>query len=297
MEVVKKPNSGLNTKEVEKKFKSKKKADAITHAAVITMLSIGAIFIMFPLIWMISTALKSDTELFINPSLIPRDWMWSNFAKAWKAAPFPTYLRNTVFITSVSMVGVLISNAIVAYGFARIDFKGKKFMFALLLATMMIPGSVTMIPTYILFSKLKWVGTYLPLTVPAFFAGAFDVFLLRQFMLGIPQDYSEAAKIEGANEFTIFSRVVMPLCKPALTAIAIFTFNGRWNDFMGPLLYLNKERMYTLQIGLRSFQTAHGMEWQSFMAASLIVLLPVVIVFFFLQNYFIEGVSMSGVKG
>jgi multiple sugar transport system permease protein len=297
MEDQKKIGSELNSYLVQEKFKSKKRSDAITHAMVITLLSIGAVFIMFPLVWMISTALKSDAELFVNPGLIPRDWMWSNFAKAWKAAPFTTYLKNTVFITAVSMVGVLISNSIVAYGFARIDFKGKKFVFAMVLSTMMIPGSVTMIPTYILFSKLKWVGTYLPLTVPAFFAGAFDVFLLRQFMLGIPIDYSEAAKIEGANEFTIFSKIVMPLCKPALTAIAIFTFNGRWNDFMGPLLYLNKEKMYTLQIGLRSFQTAHGMEWQSFMAASLIVLLPVVIVFFFLQNYFIEGVSMSGVKG
>lgn len=297
MESVKRPGGELKTNEVEIKFKSKKKSEAIVHALEIIALSIGSVFIMFPLVWMISTALKSDAELFINPSLIPRDWMWSNFAKAWRAAPFPTYLRNTVFITGVSMVGVLISNSIVAYGFARINFKGKKFMFALLLATMMIPGSVTMIPTYILFSKLKWVGTYLPLTVPAFFAGAFDVFLLRQFMLGIPLDYSEAAKIEGANEFTIFSRIIIPLCKPPLTAISIFTFNGRWNDFMGPLLYLNKEKMYTLQIGLRSFQTAHGMEWQSFMAASIIVLLPVVLVFFFLQNYFIEGVSMSGVKG
>jgi multiple sugar transport system permease protein len=252
---------------------------------------------MIPLVYMISTALKSDKELFVNSSLIPRDWVWNNFPRAWKSAPFTTYLKNSLFITGMGVTGALISNSLVAYGFAKINFKGKKVLFAILLATMMIPGSVTMIPTYILYAKLKWVGTFLPLVVPSFFAGAFNVFLLRQFLMGIPNDYSEAAKIEGANEFMIYAKIILPLCKPALTAIAIFEFNGKWNDFMGPLLYLTREKMYTLQMGLRTFQSSNGMEWQMFMAASLIVLLPVVIIFFTLQNYFIEGVSMSGIKG
>lgn len=279
------------------KNKSKKRTETIGKIVIFILLAVGAIFIMFPLLWMVSTALKSDKELFVNASFIPKDWVWSNFPKAWKSAPFTTYLKNTLFITVMGVIGAIISNSLVAYGFARINFKGKKVLFAMVLATMMIPGTVTMIPTYILFAKLRWVGTFLPLVVPPFFAGAFNVFLLRQFLLGVPNDYSEAAKIEGANEFMIYWKIILPLCKPALTAIAIFEFNGKWNDFMGPLLYLNKEKMYTLQIGLRTFQGSNGMEWQMFMAASLMVLLPVVVIFFVLQNYFIEGVSMSGIKG
>ncbi|MCM0649645.1 carbohydrate ABC transporter permease [Clostridium swellfunianum] len=287
----------MNSASDEVKYKSKSRMELIGKIIVFIILIAGAAFIMLPLVWMISTALKSDRELFINSSLIPQDWVWNNFPRAWKSAPFTIYLKNTLFITGMGVIGALISNSLVAYGFAKIDFKGKKVLFAMLLATMMIPGSVTMIPTYILFAKLKWIGTFLPLIIPPFFAGAFNVFLIRQFLMGIPNDYSEAAKIEGANEFMIYSRIILPLCKPVLTAIAIFEFNGKWNDFMGPLLYLTKEKMYTLQMGLRTFQSSNGMEWQMFMAASLIVLLPVVIIFFTLQNYFIEGVSMSGIKG
>jgi multiple sugar transport system permease protein len=281
----------------ETKYKSKKRMELTAKIFVFITLIAGAAIIMIPLVYMVSTALKSDKELFVNSSLIPRDWVWKNFPRAWKSAPFTTYLKNSLFITGMGVTGALISNSLVAYGFAKINFKGKKVLFAILLATMMIPGSVTMIPTYILYAKLKWVGTFLPLVVPSFFAGAFNVFLLRQFLMGIPNDYSEAAKIEGANEFMIYAKIILPLCKPALTAIAIFEFNGKWNDFMGPLLYLTREKMYTLQMGLRTFQSSNGMEWQMFMAASLIVLLPVVIIFFTLQNYFIEGVSMSGIKG
>jgi multiple sugar transport system permease protein len=297
MEVNYNEQNKTNAIETKLKYKSKKKMEFTAKVFVFITLIAGAAIIMIPLVYMISTALKSDKELFVNSSLIPRDWVWNNFPRAWKSAPFTTYLKNSLFITGMGVTGALISNSLVAYGFAKINFKGKKVLFAILLATMMIPGSVTMIPTYILYAKLKWVGTFLPLVVPSFFAGAFNVFLLRQFLMGIPNDYSEAAKIEGANEFMIYAKIILPLCKPALTAIAIFEFNGKWNDFMGPLLYLTREKMYTLQMGLRTFQSSNGMEWQMFMAASLIVLLPVVIIFFTLQNYFIEGVSMSGIKG
>ncbi len=288
--------SSYNTNTVNKRLRSKKRMELISTSLATLILILGAIVILIPLVWMLSTALKSDAELFTNTSFIPRDWAWGNFSKAWNSAPFNVYLRNTVFITVSCVIGALISNSLVAYGFAKINFRGKKVLFAVLLGTMMIPGSVTMIPTYLLFAKLKWIGTFLPLIVPSFFAGAFNVFLLRQFILRIPNDYSEAARIDGANEIMIFWRIIIPLMKPALTAIAIFEFNGKWNDFMGPLLYLRKEAMYTLQIGLRTFQSSNGMEWQSFMAASLIVLAPVMIIFFTLQKYFIEGVSMSGVK-
>ena len=276
---------------------SRKRRRQFTKVFATVILTLGAITIMIPLLWMFSTALKSDSELFTNPSFIPQAWAFDNFIKAWKAAPFTRFFINTCIVTFSGVIGSLMSNSIVAYGFAKIRFKGRNIIFIAVLATMMIPGTVTMIPAYILFSKLKWVGTFLPLIVPAFTGSAYYVFLTRQFMLGIPMAYSEAAKIEGASEIRIFSRIVLPLCKPIITTIAVFEFNAKWNDFMGPLLYLNDERLYTLQIGLQSFKGTAGMEWQKFMSASIIVLLPVMILFFFMQKYIIEGVSIGGVKG
>jgi len=282
----------------EKNLTSRKKNERIIKIIVFIFLTLGAILIMLPLFWMITTALKSDSEIFAYPTIwIPKTLRWDNFVKAWKAAPFTRYLFNTLFITLTTTFAAVFFNAMIAYGFAKIRFPGRKFWFSIVLGTMLIPGAVTMIPNYILFSKLRWVGTYLPLIVPSFTGSAFFIFLLRQFMLGIPYEYSEAAKIEGAGEFYIFKKIIIPLTKPALTTVAIFQFNGAWNDFMGPLLYLNDDSMYTLQIGLKSFQGQFGMEWQYFMAASLIILIPVMILFFLLQKYFIEGISMSGLKG
>ena len=181
-----------------------------------------------------------------------------------------------------------------AYGFAKLRFPGRNVLFGVLLSTMMIPGMVTLIPQYILFSKLHWVGTYLPLVVPSFFAGAFFTFLLRQFFLGIPEELSEAARVDGAGELWIWWRVVMPLLTPALATVAIFTFEGAWDSYVGPLLYLNDERLYTLQVGLQFFRTASVVQWQYLMAAALMVMLPVIILFFMFQRYFVEGASISG---
>ncbi len=278
------------------KYKSKKRSENIKKILTIVVLTAFALIILFPLVWMISTALKSDEELFKGFHLIPEAWKWSNFPKAWQAVPFTRYTLNTLFITILCMIGTILSSSLVAFGFSKMNFKGKRIIFPIVLATMMIPGSVTMIPTYILFARLHWVGSYLPLIVPAFFGSAFYIFLLRQFMMGIPNDYLEAAKIEGANDLKIYATIILPLVRPALISVAIFEFNAKWNDFLGPLLYITKDKMYTLQFGLRSFQSAHGTEWQLFMAASIIVLIPVVIIFFCLQRYFIEGVSMSGIK-
>ncbi|MBP8989104.1 MAG: carbohydrate ABC transporter permease [Clostridia bacterium] len=286
-----------STSVVNHYFSSRKRRESMTKIFATLILSLGAITYMIPLFWMLSTALKSDAELFVNKSFIPRDWAFDNFRKAWTSAPFTQYFINTCFVTFTGVFGTLLSNSIVAYGFAKINFKGKNVIFLAVLATMMIPGTVTMIPSYILFSKLRWVGTFLPLIVPTFTASAYYLFLTRQFMLGIPMAYSEAARIEGANEFQIFSRIVLPQCKPIMTAIAVFEFNAKWNDFMGALLYLNDEKMYTLQIGLQTFKGTAGMEWQKFMAASIIVLLPVIILFFFMQKYIIQGVSIGGIKG
>lgn len=260
-------------------------------------LLLGTAMVLMPLVWMLSTALKSDAEIYTNSSFIPRAWAWENFTLAWHSAPFTTYLKNTLFLTAVGVFGSLLSNSLVAYGFARIRFKGRNTLFAVVLATMMIPGVVTMIPAYILFSKIHWVGTYLPLLVPAFGGSAYYIFLLRQFFMGIPMAYSEAARIEGASELQIYAKIVLPMSVPILITIAVFEFNAKWNDFMGPLLYLNNEKMYTLQIGLRTFRGDFGMLWQQFMAASLLVLLPSILLFFFMQKYIIRSVAVGGIKG
>ena len=274
-----------------------KHAVNFSRAVATLLLFAGSIVVLLPLIWMLSTALKSDAEVMVNSSFVPREWRFDNFAKAWTSAPFETYLKNSVFITWTSLIGTLLSVSLVAYGFAKIRFKGKDIIFLAVLGTMMIPGMVTLIPTYVMFSKFGWVGTYLPLIVPAFGGSAYYVFLLRQYFMGIPMAYNEAAKLEGANEINILMRIIIPMAKPALTTIAVFEFNAKWNDYFNPMLYLDNEKMYTLQLGLRTFRGTAGVEWQKFMAASLIVLLPTVILYAFMQRYIIQGVAVGGIKG
>jgi len=292
-----------STDEIKTKKKRLKHSESISHHQRVSgiigtcILFFGSIIVLYPLIWMLSTALKSDAEVMINTSLIPWDWHWDNFSKAWNSAPFDIYLRNTVYLTVIGLIGTLFSTALVAYGFAKLNFIGKDVIFLCVLGTMMIPGMVTMIPSYVLFSKIGWVGTYLPLTVPAFTGGAYNIFLLRQAFMGINSAYSDAAKIEGAGELKILTKIYIPLTRPVLTTIAVFTFNGRWNDYFGPMLYLNDEKLYTLQLGLRTFRGTAGVEWQKFMAASLIVLIPTVIIYFFMQKYIIQSVAIGGVKG
>jgi len=292
-----------STDEIKTKKKRLKRSESISHHQRVSgiigtcILFFGSIIVLYPLIWMLSTALKSDAEVMINTSLIPWDWHWDNFSKAWNSAPFDIYLRNTVYLTVIGLIGTLFSTALVAYGFAKLNFIGKDVIFLCVLGTMMIPGMVTMIPSYVLFSKIGWVGTYLPLTVPAFTGGAYNIFLLRQAFMGINSAYSDAAKIEGAGELKILTKIYIPLTRPVLTTIAVFTFNGRWNDYFGPMLYLNDEKLYTLQLGLRTFRGTAGVEWQKFMAASLIVLIPTVIIYFFMQKYIIQSVAIGGVKG
>ncbi len=260
-----------------------------------------------PFLWMISTSFKDIHEIF-STDWIPQNPTFQNFVDAFSYGMWTEWARNTIIITIVAVFGKTLSTSLVAYSFARLRWRGRDKIFALVLATMMLPGTVTMIPQFILFSKLPafgfmgsqtWVNTFLPLTIPAFTADAFYVFLLRQFMRSIPMELSEAAKMDGASEVRIWWSIVMPLTKPALAAIAIFTFQGAWEDFMGPLLYLQSEKWYTLQIGLRQFEFAAGgaPAWNQLMAASLVVMLPVVIVFVLFQRYFIEGVTLTGMGG
>ncbi|THF85476.1 carbohydrate ABC transporter permease [Deinococcus sp. KSM4-11] len=259
------------------------------------LLCIISAAILFPALWMLSTSLKVDTQVYANPPVwIPNPLRWANFSEAWRLAPFARYALNTALYAAAVVFGTVLSSSLAAYGFAKLRFPGRNFLFSILLATMMIPGMVTLIPQYILFSKLHWVGGYLPLVVPSFFAGAFFTFLLRQFFLSIPEELSEAARVDGAGELWIWWRVIMPLSTPALATVAIFTFEGAWDSYVGPLLYLNDERLYTLQIGLQFFRTATVVQWQYLMAAALMVMLPVVILFFVFQRHFVEGSSIAG---
>jgi len=274
---------------------------ALTHLVLIIL---SLIFFM-PLLWMISTSLKPIGETMSNPPRwIPSHILWENYPKAIAYhseelgfIPFLVYARNTLVVTILCVIGAVTSNALVAYSFARLKWPGRDLFFGATLATMMIPFPVLMVPTFSLFKWLGWVGTFRPLWVPAFFASAFSIFLLRQFYRTIPMELSEAAKIDGAGEFRIFFDVIVPLSRPALMVVALFTFMGSWNDFLGPLIYLVDQNTFTLSVGLQAYQTQHGgTPWNLLMAASCLVILPVIIVFFFAQKVFIQGIATSGLK-
>lgn len=276
--------------------------ERIRKLAVLLVLVAGSLILLSPVWWMFATSVKSMQEIAqYPPTFVPKQFNFQNYADAWSspAADFTRWALNTAFITVSVVIGNVLANSFIAYGFAKTRFRGRRLMFSVVLATMMIPGFVTMIPQYILFSRLGWMNTYLPLIVPAFFGSAFYIFLLRQFYMSISNELLEAARIDGANHFTIWMRIAVPLAKPAIATIAIFSFNGAWNDFLGPLLYVNDETLYTLQIGLQTFRGMAGQtQWNYLMAASLLVLLPVILLFFFFQKYFIQGMDLSaGTKG
>lgn len=272
------------------------------------LLALMSFLFIVPFLWMISTSLK-DARFAGDGKWIPDEIVWSNYTEAFSFNDlWGQWWLNTIIITLANVIGGVLSTALVAYAFARLRWPGRDMVFSLVLATMMLPGIVVLIPQYILFSKLpafgfqgsdNWINTFLPLTVPAFTGSAFYIFLLRQFMRGIPMELSEAAKIDGASELRIWARIVLPLTKPALAAIAIFTFQNSWEDFMGPLLYLQSEPLYTLQLGLRQFEFAAGgtVNWAWLMAGSLVIMLPVLVVFVLFQRFFIEGVTLTGMGG
>ncbi len=336
------------------------------HGAVLTI----GFFFLFPVVWMILTALKTDKDVFrIPPTLLPRDnqrvevngellpiykvpvngesgesrqmalvnisegngtfvdpddpaetitvrmrktepvleisFKWHNYSDAMNRSSRPgmqitfwTYFKNTAVVASLAIIGTLLSNAPVAYGFARLHWPGRDLVFLLVLSTIMLPYQVTMIPLYLFFTEtLKWGDTILPLVVPSFFANAFDIFLLRQFFRSIPEDLMDAARIDGAGEFRIFLQVVLPLSKPVLAAVTIFTFLWAWNDFLGPLLYLNNPENFTMALGLQDFKGQRSIAWNQLMAATTVFTIPIIIIFFFAQRTFIEGIKLTGSKG
>jgi len=273
---------------------STKKSNFILYIVIVVL---GIIFAA-PFIWMVSTSLKSPAQLYVPEFiLIPNPVMWENFSVALSKIPFLRYSLNTIFLTITSIIFQLLSCGLVAYGFARLNFKFKKFLFSLLLASMMLPSTVRMIPEYLIWMKIGGIDTYFPLLLPKLFGSAYFVFLLRQFYLTIPKELDEAAKIDGCSYFGIWWRILLPITKPAMTTVAVFTFMGVWNDFFGPLIYLTDDSLKTLALALRSFQGQFGSENHLMMAASLVVLLPCLLIFVFSQRYFVKGIALSGIKG
>lgn len=258
---------------------------------------LGIVLIFIPLFWTISTSLKSPGEVFIfPPKWIPERLLWSNYVEAVTAIPFFTYLYNTVFITTLSIIGKVISITLVAFAFARLQWWGRNTMFLLMLSTMMLPPHVTLIPQFILFKELGWINTYLPLIVPAFFGGPWLTFLVRQFFMTLPRELDDAARIDGCSSWGVYWRIIMPLARPAVLIVVIFVFNGVWNEFLLPLIYLQSQEKFTLALGLRMFQGEMSTSWHLLMAASLLTMLPVLILFFAAQKYFMQGIVFTGVK-
>jgi multiple sugar transport system permease protein len=265
-------------------------------------LIVGSVVLLAPLMWMVSSSFKLEQRVFmVPPQLIPDPFRPENYVEALTYKPFPVYLGNTVFLVLMNELAIVGAASFCAYGFARIRFPGRDLWFAIVLSTMMVPYVVLMVPQFVMFSQMQWIDTFLPLTVPYFFGGgAFNIFLLRQFFRTIPEELADAARIDGCNEFTIYARIIMPLAKPALITVAIFTFLGTWNDFIGPLLYINSPERFTLAIGLANFRGALGgsrTRWDLLMAFATAMTLPVLAVFFLAQRYFVQGVVLSGLKG
>jgi multiple sugar transport system permease protein len=262
------------------------------------VLVVGALFFLTPFAWMVSTSLKPDGQVFlIPPTWIPDPPMWSNYRRLMTEIPFLRYLGNTVFVTGLSVVFYLASSAVVAYGFAKLRWPGRDTLFYVLLATMVLPPQVTLIPQFVLFQKLGWVGSFYPLIVPPLFGSAFAVFLLRQFYAAIPEDISDSARIDGASEWQIFTRIILPLSRPALATASLFIFIWTWTDFLNPLIYLTDDRTYTLAVGLQQLSSTRAAAWPLLMGGALLMSLPIIGLFFFAQRTFIEGVSTGGLKG
>jgi ABC-type glycerol-3-phosphate transport system permease component len=268
--------------------------------SIYLVLILGAILVAAPFVWTLSTSLKTPQEVSsFPPRLIPDPIAWSNYSDALTAQPFDRWFFNTIFVVVVSTTATVMSCSVVAFAFARLRWPGRNILFLVLLATMMLPEQVTLIPTFILFRQLGWVNTFMPLVVPAFFArNAFYVFLLRQFFMTIPLDLDDAARLDGAGHFGIYWHIILPLSKPALAVTALMFAQFKWKEFLAPLIYLNNSNNYTVALGLRTFiNNEYGTEWHLVMAANMVFMVPLILVFFFAQKYFIQGVVISGVKG
>ena len=275
-------------------MKKIKRARCIAYILLILI----SIAMLFPFFWMVRSAFMTNREIMTTPiQWLPSHYDLENFKKAFERAPFGKYFINSAIIVLINMVGCILSSSFIAFGFSRLRFPGRKLWFALLLSTMMIPQTVLMIPQLLIWQSVGAYNTFIPLTVPCFFGNAFNVFLVRQFYAGIPKEYDEAALVDGASYFTIYSKILVPMAKPVLCSVGVFTFMSTWNDFMGPLLYLDKENLKTVSLALQNFMGQHNSEWNLMMALSTVITLPMIVVYFMAQRYFIEGITFSGLKG
>lgn len=278
------------------------RSGAVQQFVIYALLLLGTAFFILPFLWMVSTSLKPPWQVMtFPPEWIPETIYWSNFTESWGALDFGTFYWNTILLTSLNILGTLASAPLVAFAFARMRFRGRTVLFLVLLSTMMLPTQVTLIPRYVLFSRLGWINTFLPLIIPTWLVGgptgAFNVFLLRQFFLTIPRDLDEAAKLDGAGFWAIYWRVILPMSRAVLGIIAIFTFTNNWNDFFNPLIYINTTDKYTVALALRFYQTRLDVQMGPLMAQSLVALLPVLVIFYFAQERYVQGIVITGGKG
>lgn len=256
---------------------------------------------VYPVLWLIASSFKPNGDIFTTAtSLWPENFTIEHYITGWKGFggyTFSTFFKNSLFVSILASIGMVMSSAIVAFGMARIRFKGRNFWFIVMIVTMMLPGQVMMIPRYVLFNNLGWVGTYLPMIVPSFLGGGFNIFLIMQFIRGIPRDLDEAAKIDGCSWFGVFVRIILPLIVPSLVTVGVLTFMANWDDFMSALLYLNKPAMFTVAYALKMFNDSSMADYGATFAMSALSLVPILILFFFFQKNLVEGISVQGLKG
>ena len=268
-------------------------------SVIYLVLIVGGVAFALPFLWMISSSLKTQTEVFLYPPRpFPKVIQWQNYVDAMTVVPFGRYFLNSVFVSTLVVVGTVMSSSFVAYGFARVNGWGRNAIFAIVLATMMLPSQVTMIPTFLIFRELGWINTFAPLTVPSFFGAAFNIFLFRQFFRGISTEISDASKIDGCNHLGIYWWIIMPMSKAAVATVGILALFWSWNEFLLPLIYLNSQKLYTLPLGLAMFQQFYDVQtpWHWLMAASVVTVLPMIIIFFFTQRILLQGIVITGVK-
>ncbi|MCD6545077.1 MAG: carbohydrate ABC transporter permease [Thermotogae bacterium] len=280
------------------KYKSQRLNKIVYYNTMRALLILVTFIYMLPLLWMITTSLKADQDLYLYPpKIISIPPVFENYKKATEYFPFWRYFKNSVIITLGTIAGTLFSCPLVAYSFSKIRWKGRNILFYIMLSTIMLPFAVTMIPQFIIFKKLGWLNTFLPLIVPAFLGSPLSIFLIRQFFMTIPDELLDAARVDGASELQIYLKIMLPLAKPVLFLITLFTFIGSWNNYLGPLIYITDESKYPLSLGLPQFLDRYGTYWNWMMAAATISVIPTIIFFAFAQRYLIEGIKLTGLKG
>jgi multiple sugar transport system permease protein len=271
-----------------------KKASGILQYLLLMLLAVS---MLIPFIWMVSTSLMGEMEVYqFPPKLLPSEFLWSNFAEAMTLQPFWRFFLNTAIVAAASVIGQLVFCSMAAYAFARMQFRWREKIFAVYLGTMMIPAIVTLIPTFLIINIFGWMNTYWALFTPTV-SSVWGIFLLRQFFQTIPKDLEDAARVDGASEFTIFRKIILPLSKPALATLAVFAFMGSWKDFLWPLIVTNRTDMRTVEVGIAGFNTMYTTDWPHQMAAAVVVMFPVVLVFFLAQKFFVRGITLTGMKG